>query len=382
MENVELLKSPKLRLIFLISTLILSGSILLAVHTIHQIRARSYYQSLEGLAFNKYLDSPADYDRLYQLGAWDGYSYAKTEYQCVLGGHYGLLVHAGTEADKTVIWLQPGEECWPEHPNCGKSDKTYTDAEALAHIAAGADGGPFGPTSADPDNPVARWNYIYVPTCDGSFHFGDAAADYDKDGVPDHFHNGLRQTSAAVSLMKKLFPNSRKILIAGSSNGGYGTFGATPIVRLAFPEARLYVMDDSGPGLFRPEAPALWPVLIKTWNLSPMLPPDCQKCQNQLIYLFDWMLDHDPNLKIGLFTSYQDAVVSQVVGMSGTENEQLLRTITTQIHHDHPNTFKRYFIQGDSHCIADFYNQVNGVTVWKWLDAFVNNRTGWDDILE
>ncbi len=253
---------------------------------------------------------------------------------------------------------------------------------ALAYTAAGADGGPFGPVSADPDNPVARWNYIYVPTCDGSFHFGDAAADYDDDGMPDHFHNGLRQTSAAVSLMKQLFPNSRKILIAGSSNGGYGTFGATPIVRLAFPDARLYVLNDSGPGLFRPEEPALWPVLIKTWNLSSMLPTNCQQCQNQLIYLFDWMLDYDSKLKIGMYTSYQDAVVSQVVGMSGAENEQLLRTTTTQIHQNHPDTFKRYFIQGDSHCIADFYNQVNGVTVWMWLDAFINDRPGWDEILE
>jgi hypothetical protein len=328
------------------------------------------------------LDSSIAYDSVYHFDAWDGYIFAKTEYQCVLGGHYGVLAHAGTETDKTVFWLQPGEECWPDHPNCGKSDKQYTDEQGLAYIVNGADGGPFGPVSADPDNPVAKWNYVYVPTRDGSFHFGDAAADYDEDGVPDHFHNGLRQTSAAVSLMQQLFPNSKKILIAGSSNGGYGTFGATPIVRLAFPDAQLYVLDDSGPGLFRPEEPAVWPVLIKTWNLSPMLPANCPQCQDQLIYLFDWMLDYDSKLKIGMYTSYQDAVISQVVGMSGAENEQLLRTASTQIHQNHTDTFKRYFIQGDSHCIADFYNQVNGVTVWMWLDAFINDRPGWTDILE
>jgi hypothetical protein len=298
----------------------------------------------------------------------------------VLGGHYGLLAHAGTEADNTVLWLQPGQECWPDHPNCSQGE--YTDAEAFAAITAAADGSPLGPVSADPDNPVARWNFVYVPTCDGSFHFGDAAADYDEDGVPDHFHNGLRQTSAAVSLMKELFPNSRKILIAGSSNGGYGTFGATPVVRLAFPDAQLYVLNDSGPGLFQPKEPALWPVLIKTWNLSPMLPSNCVQCQKQLIYLYDWMLDYDPKLKIGMYSSYQDAVVGQVVGMSGPENELLLRTTSTQIHQNHPGTFKRYFIQGDSHCIADFYNQVHGVTLWKWLDALVNDRPGWNDILE
>jgi hypothetical protein len=94
------------------------------------------------------------------------------------------------------------------------------------------------------------------------------------------------------------------------------------------------------------------------------------------------MLDYDPKLKIGIYSSYQDAVVSQVVGMSGMENERLLRTTSTQIHQNHPGTFKRYFIQGDSHCIADFYNQVHGVTIWKWLDELVNDRPGWNDILE
>jgi len=375
----------KMSILFLagLAILVLEGlGVIFARHLAQNRQKSDYLQTLQGLAFNKYLNLPASYTSISQLGNWDGYLYPALEYQCVLGGNYFLLAHAGSEADKTVIWLQPGEECWPDHPNCGSSPRTYTDQEAMAYIAAGADGGPFGPTSADPDNPVAAWNYIYVPTCDGSFHFGDAAADYDQDGLADHFHNGLRQTSAAVSLMKELFPKSQKILVAGSSNGGYGTFGATPIVRLAFPEASLYVLNDSGPGLFRTKEPAVWPTLIETWNLAPMLPANCAECRSQLIYLFDWLLDRDPNLKIGMYSSYQDAVVSSVVGMSGVENEQLLRATTDRFHQDHPDNFKRYFIQGDSHCIADFYNQVNGVTVWSWLDALVNDRPGWDDILQ
>lgn len=382
MEDSKHLSASRTWISLLFLLLVLAGSAFLIIRSIHRLQMQSYLQTLDGLAFGKYLHSPAAHDSVTHLGSWDGYLFTAEEYQCVLGGHYGVLAHAGSEADKTVLWIQPGEECWPEHSNCGKSDKVYSDAEALAYLAAGADGGPFGPTSADPDNPVAGWNFVYVPTCDGSFHFGDAAADYDRDGVPDHFHNGLRQTSAAIALMKELFPDSRKILIAGSSNGGYGTFGATPITRLAFPEARLYVLDDSGPGLFSPNEPPLWRTLIKTWNLSPMLPADCPGCRDQLIYLFDWMLDHDPGLKIAMYSSYQDAVVSSVVGMSGAENEGLLRATTSQIHRNHPRTFKRYFIQGDSHCIADFYNQVRGVTLWRWLDAFVNDRPGWKEIME
>ena len=382
MKNTKSTILPLVTTLLLVSILILAGSMAVITRSSREAQASSYLRTLQGLAFNRYLGSPIAHDNVHHLGAWDGYIFTGSETQCVFGGHYGILAHAGAEADKTVFWLQPGEECWPDHPNCGKSTGQITDEQAMAYIARGANSSPFGPVSPDRDNPIAKWNYILVPTCDGSFHFGDAAVDYDGDGVPDHFHNGLRQTSAAVSLMKQLFPNSRKILIDGSSNGGYGTFGATPIVRLAFPDAQLYVLDDSGPGLFRPEEPALWPVLVKTWNLASMLPPDCAQCQNQLVYLFDWMLDHDTQLKIGMYSSYQDAVVSQVVGMSGPENEQLLRTATSQIHQNHPETFKRYFIKGDSHCIADYYNRVNGVTVWMWLDAFIHDRPSWNDILE
>ncbi len=76
-----------------------------------------------------------------------------------------------------MLWLQPGEECWPGHSNCGQESD---DPDGLAYMVSSADQGPFGPTTPDRDNPIAHWNYVYIPTCDGSFHFGDAAADYDE----------------------------------------------------------------------------------------------------------------------------------------------------------------------------------------------------------
>ena len=70
----------------------------------------AYLQTLQGLAFNKYLNLPAGYSSMSHLGNWDDYLYTASEFQCVLGGHYLLLAHAGIESDKTVIWLLPGQE--------------------------------------------------------------------------------------------------------------------------------------------------------------------------------------------------------------------------------------------------------------------------------
>jgi hypothetical protein len=362
--------------------ILLTGIFAIFAFSLHQFDQKSFYiHALQNLAFAKYIDLPVGYDSISHTAIWDAYLFTAPEFRCVMGGPFGLLVHRGTETQKTVLWLQAGQECWPFHPNCGGS-ATYTPEEAMQYEAAGLDGGPFGPAKADKNNPVANWNFVYVPSCDGSFHFGDAAADYDKDGNIDHFHNGLRQTSAAVGLMKELFPETKEVLIFGSSTGGFGTFGAAPLVRLVFPDTRLNIFNDSGPGIFNPEKPEIWPEIIQTWNLSSMLPADCQPCSQQLLHFYDWMLDHDPNLKIALFSSRQDAVVADVVGMNSKQYEQTLMDLTNKLNSEHAMTFKRYFIQGDSHTLGDFYRKENGITLWKWLAYFVEQSPQWVDLVQ
>lgn len=377
--------SPKPRKIVLLSILfflILLGGFSY-FHNRRVIQYQEYLQELRSLAYNKYLAEPAGFSDVSTIGLWDAYHFTDPKFQCVNGGPYVILVHNGTQSDKTILWMEVGDECWPGHPQCGGAiESGVSQEEALNYLVNGLDISPFGPISSDPDNPLSQWNYIYLPTCDGSWHFGDAAADYDDDGNPDHWHNGLRQTSAAVSLMRQLFPDSQKILVFGSSNGGFGTLGATPIVRLAFPDIPLYVLDDSGPGVFNPDNPDVWPVIQQSWNLAPMFPLDCTECTHQLVYLFDWMLRHDSNLKVGLFSSYQDLVVSSVLSMTPEQYQNILLETTDKIHQSHPDRFQRFFVKGRSHCINDYYRSIDNVTVWDWLDYLVNDDERWVDLLQ
>jgi hypothetical protein len=373
--------APKV-LQFAIIFILLLASVFAFFSIRRAVQQQDYLNALKSLSFNKYLDRPAGYSSVSHIGSWDAYVFTAPEFQCVTGGPYVILVHRGMQADKTILWLEVGEECWPDHPLCGVDDTQLTQAGILQYLVKGVDISPFGPTSADKANPVAQWNYVYLPTCDGSWHFGDSAADYDEDGVPDHWHNGLRQTSAGVNLIRQLFPNSQKILVFGSSNGGFGTFGAAPVVRLAFPQIPLYVLDDSGPGIFSPDRPDVWPEIQKTWNLAPMFPSDCPKCVQQLAYLSDWMLQRDPNLKVGLFTSYQDAVVSAVLGMDPEENQRLMLQVTGEIHQNNPTRYQRFIVKGASHCINDYYRNVDGVTVWDWLGSLVQDDPRWADHLQ
>jgi hypothetical protein len=180
-------------------------------------------EALSGLHFDKYLESPKFDPTQTETESWEVYHYRTEQLQCILGGEYFLTARRGAETGKTVVWLEGGSACWSGRDDCTKEAQFGSWIEA------------YGLASPDERNPVRAWNFIYVPYCDGSIHLGDSQTDYERDGKVDHWHWGLKSTSAAVRLARQLFPSSQEILIAGCSAGGGGTLGAAPVARLAFP---------------------------------------------------------------------------------------------------------------------------------------------------
>jgi hypothetical protein len=147
----------------------------------------------------------------------------------------------------------------------------------------------------------------------------DNEADYDGSGRIEHTHLGLRNTGGAAALMLDIFPATEKILIAGCSAGGYGTLAAMPVIRLLFPEAHLYVLNESGPGLFDPSQIETWGTIWDVWGLEAA---------------------------------------------------------------EYPDTFQRFFVQGSAHYVTDASYQVNGVSLYDWVEALVTDDPAWEDVLE
>ncbi|CAG0933692.1 hypothetical protein TFLX_03177 [Thermoflexales bacterium] len=327
--------------------------------------------ALRQMQLDKYIGIQPIRQETIAPSGWTIYHYDKADCQCILGDDYALLARPGKESNKTVFWLEGGGACWPGQENCTKS------------LSLRPDMADYGLASQDVRNPLRDWNFVYVPYCDGSIHMGDHDADYDGDGQVDHHHQGLRTTSAAVALMKDLFPQSEKILIAGCSAGGYGTLMAAPITRLQFPEAQLYVVNEGGPGLYNPARQDDFQLILDTWNLDPYLPADCPQCREQLIQLYPWLLARDPQLKVGMFSSYQDSVIGQAyLGMTPTAFRRLLVETTDKIHAEFSDTFKRYFIKGTAHCVPDYFYSVDGVSVRDWIEDLMNDSPEWQDVLE
>jgi hypothetical protein len=328
-----------------------------------------YLRALQSLNYGKYLGaSDAGRSQTTQFG-WDIYHYPLSECRCLLGDEYLAMARKGTESTKTVLWMEGGGLCYPGHEDC------TTEAKAsLLKLQTGL-------ASSNTLNPVKDWNFIYVPYCDGSIHLRDSDADYDNNSEPDHWHWGLKNTSAAVRLMKELFPQSQEILIAGCSAGGYGTIGTVPMVRLQFPQADLHVLNESGLGLMNPSMRASYDLAYRTWNLDPLLPPDCPQCRDQLIYLYSWLLARDSRLKVGVFSSYHDATFIGNWNISPEDFKTLLLDTTASIRKDYPDVFQRYLVEGDGHCILNYSYTVNGVSIWEWIRYMLGNDPRWTDTL-
>ncbi len=93
-------------------------------------------------------------------------------------------------------------------------------------------------------------------------------------------------------------------------------------------------------------------------------------------------MDGDARLKIGLYSSYGDLTDRSLTGMSGEEYKKLLLETTDPLHRNHPDRFKRYLINGEGHCIGDYYTKVNGVSIWSWINNMINDNPKWGDVLQ
>jgi hypothetical protein len=322
-----------------------------------------YLRTLSDLGFGKYLAASDARRTRAAAGAWEVYHYDPSDCRCLPGSEYSVMARKGTESAKTVFWLEGGGACFPGRDNC-----TKTAERGRLRLNSGL-------LSADPSNPVRDWNYICVPYCDGSIHLGDSDADYDGDGTADHWHWGLKNTSAAVRLM-------REVLVAGCSAGGYGTLGATPVVRSAFPQADLYVLNESGLGLMNPAIHDTYTTAYRIWNLTPLFPPECPLCGMQYIYMYPWMLARDPHLRVGVFSSYHDPTFTAHWKMDPADFETLLLETSADARKDYPDRLHRHFVDGNTHCVPDYSTAVDGVSFWDWIDYMLADDPRWREELE
>ncbi len=290
---------------------------------------------------------------------------------CMRGSEFRAHIRdAGS--DSLVFFLDGGGACW--------TGLCMADAEADPSLI------PYALMDDTNDENVAKdWNLVYVPYCDGSVFAG---ANQLEDGEGMRYHHGRQNLSAAVDLATEHFPDMQRIIVTGVSGGGFGTLSAMGLIRMAYPQAELFVINDSGPGLQSTTDTQAVQTRLDEWRFQDVVPPSCVECdggRGQMMALVAWGLENDPTLKTALLSYYEDIVIGfSFLGLLGPAYKEVLLEESGKIHEQFPDRFKRFMLPGPSHVImADFYGaEIEGVTLAQWVRAMVEGDDDvWRDLL-
>jgi hypothetical protein len=302
---------------------------------------------------------------------------------CIAGSPYSVFTKAG-DPKKLLIFEQGGGACWQGFYFCNVlAEAQFPSATTNQGIW----------DFANPDNPFADYSIVYMPYCDGSVFSGDnAVPDASFPFAPVRHHRGLRNQSAGMDVAKAVFPNAKKITLAGSSAGGVGVAGFAPfLVRFKYGNGiDLSVYNDAGPVAVNLADVAGITARANDWQFDQFYPASCTECSafGQATEIIKWRLDNDVTIREAIYETDADATNRFFLGfMTQAAFRTLIETEHGEINAAHPLRYKRFFVTADtSHTALQsplFYTQdANGFPLKDWTKFFVHFPIFWHDIVE
>ena len=312
--------------------------------------------------------------------------------RCMTGEDYHVMTRDQGH-ENMVLFLQGGGLCYSEICIAVSSGgSTVPDIDIM---------------KTEAENPVGDWNQVYVPYCDGSLFAGDVAVDSNDDGTPDRYQYGLRNLTAAIDVASNKFPHPKRILLAGSSGGGYGSIWATILARWAWPESEIYVFNDSGVGLGMDGKPDFILDMMHEFQAESILPASLTERfdSGHVTPLIDWQLQQDSNLKMSAFSYRWDYVIARVYLAIAYETfDAWLQQETEILHQKYPERYNYFIAKGADHTVligdpsgflsldSEYFELIDGLLgnmettvvddrgVRDWLRSFVEDADDWTSI--
>ncbi len=313
---------------------------------------------------------------------------------CLRGTEYTVDTREGSsEEDELVIFLQGGGACWEDF--CAAFEETNSLPAS----------GILNPDLAG--NPVADWDVLYLPYCDGSLFAGDVDRVLPSsalvEGGPTEsmgYQRGLQNLTAALDVGLAEFPNPSRILLTGVSGGAFGTIAALPLVRYYYPETEILVFNDSGVGVAKDGNPDfINETLLAGWNASSLVPESCSDCTSNghATRLIEWQLAEDDNFTMSALSFSADAVISFTFLMVTPANfTSWLLAETERTTNSFEDRYKRFIPSGTAHTtllrevseggggiqIGALDTEIAGVSVLDWFTAMIDGTDGWVDLVD
>lgn len=300
---------------------------------------------------------------------------------CADGSTTGIGVNLTTKSQRVLIYLEGGGACWSESTCYTLMTASYfttgygpadfmtesTDATYLA-----MSGGFFDRSAAA--NPFKDYSYVYVPYCTGDLHAGNApAAMY---GTHTAKHVGYTDMAAFLRRIVPTFQATDRVILAGSSAGGFGAEYNLDQTQRAFGGVRVDLLDDSG--IFLATSANTNDAAVRAaWNLAATLPAGCAGCKTALDALVPYYRATYPNSRFAMLSYTQDSTIPSYDGITTAQFTQALDAETST--NFDPDPAVKYFYVGASGHVLLFSPTLasNSVTLQQWLTQFATDDAGW-----
>jgi hypothetical protein len=305
---------------------------------------------------------------------------------CDDGSPTGIAVSpsptAGPEGN-LLIYFVGGGACWDYFTCAVLNSSTH---------------GPFGQAQFDslkskltgtildrsvPKNPFVDYHMVVVPYCTGDLHAGDNVATYEGSGTKRIIHHkGYANVLAFLPRVQATWPQPTKLVLTGSSAGGYGSTLNYDLFRTRYPAAKGYLIDDSGPLLTGDAVPkSLRDAWYTQWKLQSTVAAACASCQTDLSESLIALQARYPQDRLSLLSYTQDQVIRAYLGgISAAEFQADLYQLAVTRFDPAPSS-RTFFVTGDAHVLLTSPNVTSqGTSLLTFLGQQVTDVATWSTV--
>jgi hypothetical protein len=303
---------------------------------------------------------------------------AAADCHCADGSRFGFWERRA-DPRKVVFFLNGGGVCWDATMCAFTGEHGENDFYDWSNASAEPENrsGMFDTTRGD--NPFADYSFLYVSSCTGDAHLGDASREYSPGLTVEH--RGYVNGTAALDYLAAHYPDAEQVVVVGKTAGSVAAPIYGGLVADRLPDAKVIVFGaQSGSWPDDPDFNA--DVLDARWGAYDAVP--------------DWAVDglaardwgvprfwtqaarHDPDLVQARFDfAYDPHATSELTRWLDGDPPNLLAELDrneTAIEATGVNLHS-YTAPGADHQIFEpdrFYDlEVNGVRLVDWLDTLV-----------
>ena len=279
-----------------------------------------------------------------------------------------------------VLYLEGGGACW-DYWTCLLGAATpgpFGRAEFEARQAGALPGSILDRTLAG--NPFAGATLVYVPYCTGDVHAGDRVSTYGSGaGTLTWRHVGRANVAAYLRRLAVTFTAPERLVVSGSSAGGFGALANYEAIRAVWPSADALLLDDSGPPLLAADTASTLSVAWRAaWGLDALLDPLCgEACHAGFAPLLAVVAARHPQDRLALLSSEQDQVISAFYGLSPASFQAAQERMLTGTLAPLENA-RSFVVGGSSHTmLGDPAAFSEGVPLLEWLSLARTGDPAW-----